>query len=94
MAKNGHYARWPENYLLSVITAFKNGDIGLKECSPAYSVLSATIKKYAEKENTVSNKINASTRPPKFSPDKEILFLTKSLTWKNSFPFNVFNLKF
>lgn len=74
MAKRGHYGRWSENDLLKAIAAYKNGESGLNECSRIYGVPKATIKRHADRKNSVMNEVKALGRRATFSSEMEKVF--------------------
>ena len=71
MSKRGHYGLWSEKDLLLAVAAYQKGDYGLNECSRVYGVPKATIKRHANRKNSVRNQVKALGRPPIFSTDME-----------------------
>lgn len=71
MAKRGHYGRWSESDLIKAVTAYRDGDTGLNECSRIYHVPKATIKRHADRKNAIRNEVRALGRQSTFSVDME-----------------------
>lgn len=56
MAKRGPYGCWSESDLIKAVTAYRNGDTGLNECSRIYHVPTATIKRHVIRETLLEMK--------------------------------------
>lgn len=75
MAKRGKCGTWTEDELQRAVSAYRNRDFGLNECSRIFSVPKATIKRHADGRNVRC----LLGRLPTFTSEMEIEMLKNHL---------------
>lgn len=85
MAKRGTYGKWNEADLQLAVAAYKNGDVGLNECSRVYGVPKATIKRHADSKNAFSNTVKCFGRQATFSAEMEKVLVDHILLFEERF---------
>lgn len=85
MVKRGKCGTWTEDELQRAVSAYRNRDFGLNECSRIFSVPKATIKRHADGKNVNANDLKVLGRLPTFTSEMEEMLKNHLLKFEETF---------